>query len=62
MTLAAGSRRKHALAYVRRMIASGDFTKADVARWTEELGDDVAGIVQELAPTKPTKPADGPKE
>ncbi len=61
MSLAPGSRRKHALAYVRRTIAAGDFSKADVARWTKELGDVVADIVEELAPTKP-KPADGPKE
>ena len=64
MTLAAGSRRRHGLAHVRRAVASGNFTEADVERWTEELGDVVAGIVKELAPKKATttKPADKPKE
>ncbi len=63
MTLAAGSRRKHGLAHVRRVVEAGKYTKADVARWTKELGDAVADIVEELAPSKKAddKPADEPK-
>ena len=45
-------RRNDALGLVRRMVRAGTFTKADVARWTKELGDEVVDIVQELAPKK----------
>lgn len=64
MTLAPGSRRKHGLAHVRRVVAAGDFTPEDVARWTKEFGDSVADIVKALAPSKKKadKPATKPKE
>ncbi len=46
-------RRNDALGLVRRMVKAGNFTKSDVDRWKEELGDDVvAGIVEDLAPKK----------
>ncbi len=48
-------RRNDALGLVRRMVRAGKFTKADVARWTKELGDEVVDIVQELAPKKAAK-------
>ena len=48
-------RRNDALGLVRRMVRAGNFTKADVARWTKELGADVVDIVQELAPKKAAK-------
>ncbi len=49
-------RRNEYLGLVRRMVRAGKFTKADVARWTKELGDDVVDIVQELAPKKKAAP------
>ena len=53
-------RRNDALGLVRRMVRAGTFTKADVARWTKELGDVVVDIVQELAPKKPRARKTGP--
>lgn len=45
-------RRNEVLGLVRRMVRAGTFTKADLARWRKELGDDVDDIVQEFAPKK----------
>ena len=55
-------RRNDALGLVRRMVRAGNFTKADVARWTKELGDEVVDIVQELAPKKAAKKKAAPRK
>lgn len=50
-------RRNEYLGLVRRRVAAGSFTNADVEKWKAELGDVVADIVQDLAPKKKKKAA-----
>lgn len=58
MTLAAGSRRAHAIDSLRRQIGRGNFTDAEVKRWSDELGADVVGaLVREHTPKKPVTKA-----
>ena len=49
-------RRNEYLGLVRRRIAYGSFTKADLKKWKADLGDVVDDLVQELAPKKKTAP------
>lgn len=59
MTLAAGSRRAHAIDSLRRQIGRGNFTDADLKRWSDELGADVVKqLVQQHAPKKAAAKAD----
>lgn len=51
MTLSANQRRRHGLALVRRVIASGKYKKSDVKRWEDEFGADA------IAPLLPAKKA-----
>lgn len=51
------SDRARALAHVRSEVAAGRAKKADLDRWTKELGPAVAEIVAELKPKPDTKPA-----
>lgn len=52
-------RRNHALGLVRRRVATGTFTKDEVAVWKKEIESDIVdGIIDELAPKgAPKKPA-----
>lgn len=54
MTLSANQRRRHGLALVRRVIASGKYTKKDVTRWENEFG---ADAIAPLLPAKASKSA-----
>lgn len=47
MSMSANERRRHGLALVRRTIASGKYSKRDIARWEDEFG---AEAVQDLLP------------
>lgn len=55
MSLSKRSLRTHALGMVRGRIAAGRYTKADLARWEEELGPVVHELVAELSPKKKSK-------
>lgn len=61
MSLSDQERHRHGLALVRRTIASGKHTKADVARWKEEFGPKPIAELLEDAKPEPSPPSSGPK-
>lgn len=55
MSLSQNERRRHGLALVRRTIASGKYSKKDVARWEDEFGaETVQGLLPEDSKSAPS--------
>jgi hypothetical protein len=52
MNVSANEQRNRGLNFVRRQIATGKATKADIERWAKELGPEVHQIAQDAAPPK----------